>query len=65
MAVADPLQPLTAAGIAVWLDDLPRDRLTSGNLALVVVVVNILRNQNGRRRGTSAVAQGRYGVTRS
>ena len=29
----DPLAELSAAGVAVWLDDISRDRLTSGNLA--------------------------------
>jgi transaldolase len=27
------LAALSAAGVSVWLDDLSRDRLTSGNLA--------------------------------
>ena len=30
--MADPLADLTAAGVAVWLDDLSRQRLVSGNL---------------------------------
>lgn len=29
----DPVADLTAAGVAVWLDDLSRDRLTTGGLA--------------------------------
>ncbi len=29
----DPLQQLSEAGVSVWLDDLSRQRLTSGNLA--------------------------------
>ncbi len=29
----DPLQTLSEAGVSVWLDDLSRQRLTSGNLA--------------------------------
>ena len=29
----DPLAELSAAGVAVWLDDISRERLTSGNLA--------------------------------
>ncbi len=32
----DILSQLTAAGVAIWLDDISRDRLTSGNLADLV-----------------------------
>jgi transaldolase len=32
----DPLADLSAAGVAVWLDDISRERLTSGNLAALV-----------------------------
>ena len=32
MSDRDPLAELTAAGVAIWLDDLSRQRLTSGNL---------------------------------
>ncbi len=32
----DVLAELTAAGVAVWLDDISRDRLRSGNLAALV-----------------------------
>jgi transaldolase len=32
----DALGQLTAAGVAVWLDDISRDRLSSGNLATLV-----------------------------
>lgn len=34
--MADPLAELTAAGVSIWLDDLTRDRLTSGGLATLV-----------------------------
>jgi transaldolase len=34
--VTDPLADLSAAGVAVWLDDLSRERLRSGNLAELV-----------------------------
>ncbi len=34
--MTDPLADLTAAGVAVWLDDLSRERLRSGNLAQLV-----------------------------
>jgi transaldolase len=32
----DPLDALTTAGVSIWLDDLSRDRLTSGSLATLV-----------------------------
>ena len=32
----DPLAQLSAAGVAVWLDDLSRERIRSGNLAALV-----------------------------
>ncbi len=31
--MSDPLRLLSEAGVAVWLDDLSRDRITTGNLA--------------------------------
>jgi transaldolase len=34
--VVDPLAALTELGVAVWLDDLSRDRLATGNLAELV-----------------------------
>jgi transaldolase len=36
MSHTDPLQQLSQAGVAVWLDDLSRERLQSGNLADLV-----------------------------
>lgn len=36
MAPSGPLARLTGAGVAVWLDDLSRERLQSGNLAALV-----------------------------
>src|SRR5499427_2818282 len=32
----DALAKLSAAGVAVWLDDISRERLTSGNLAALI-----------------------------
>jgi hypothetical protein len=32
----DPLTALAAAGVSIWLDDLSRDRITSGSLATLV-----------------------------
>ena len=34
--MSDPLQLLSEAGVAVWLDDLSRDRITTGNLAELI-----------------------------
>jgi transaldolase len=34
--MTDPLAALTDAGVSIWLDDLSRDRLTSGSLAALV-----------------------------
>jgi transaldolase len=34
--MTDPLAALSAAGVSIWLDDLSRDRLTSGRLADLV-----------------------------
>jgi transaldolase len=34
--MADPLTTLTEAGVSIWLDDLSRERLTSGSLAALV-----------------------------
>ena len=45
--VPTPLADLTAHGVSVWLDDLSRDRLTSGNLAALVetrAVVGVTTN---------------------
>ncbi len=45
--MTDPLADLSAAGVAVWLDDLSRARLQSGNLAALVAdkhVVGVTTN---------------------
>jgi transaldolase len=34
--MSDALGELTAAGVSVWLDDINRDRLTTGNLAMLI-----------------------------
>ncbi|MQA15127.1 MAG: transaldolase [Pseudonocardiaceae bacterium] len=47
MNTSDPLQALSAAGVAVWLDDLSRQRLTSGDLAALMTdrhVVGVTSN---------------------
>lgn len=45
--MSDPLERLQAAGVAIWLDDLSRERLASGNLAELVAhrhVVGVTTN---------------------
>lgn len=45
--MSDPLVSLTGAGVSIWLDDLSRERLTSGTLAGVVAhdhVVGVTTN---------------------
>ena len=37
LVITDPLEALTAAGVSIWLDDLSRERLTSGSLATLVL----------------------------
>ena len=32
----DTLQQLSDAGVSIWLDDISRERLTSGNLATLI-----------------------------
>ena len=53
--MSDPLRLLSEAGVAVWLDDLSRERLQTGNLAdlirdrsLVGVTTNQYSNNNIR-----------------
>ena len=40
--MTDPLADLSAAGVAVWLDDLSRERLRSGNLADLVSTKHVV-----------------------
>jgi transaldolase len=45
--MSDPLADLTGAGVSIWLDDLSRERLTSGSLAKLVTqdhVVGVTTN---------------------
>jgi transaldolase len=39
---ADPLAQLSAAGVSIWLDDLSRERLESGNLAELVSTKSVV-----------------------
>jgi len=40
--MTSPLEELSAAGVAVWLDDLSRERLRSGNLAELVATKQVV-----------------------
>ncbi|RJQ75813.1 transaldolase [Pseudonocardiaceae bacterium YIM PH 21723] len=40
--MSDQLKALTAAGVSLWLDDLSRDRLNSGNLADLIATKHIV-----------------------
>ncbi|MGA7149641.1 MAG: transaldolase [Microbacterium sp.] len=39
--MSTPTEQLAAAGVSIWLDDLSRDRITSGNLAELIQTRNI------------------------
>ncbi|HYZ36030.1 MAG TPA: transaldolase family protein, partial [Pseudonocardiaceae bacterium] len=47
MSKTDALQALTEAGVSIWLDDLSRQRITSGNLVDLIThrhVVGVTSN---------------------
>ena len=47
MSRTDTLQALSEAGVSIWLDDLSRQRITSGNLADLIAhrhVVGVTSN---------------------
>ncbi len=49
----DPLAELSAQGVAVWLDDLSRELLASGELQLLITgrhVVGVTTNPRSSRR---------------
>jgi transaldolase len=52
--MTDQLAALTEAGVSIWLDDLSRERLTSGSLADLVThdrVVGVTTNPHHLRQG--------------
>ena len=52
--MADRLADLSRAGVSIWLDDLSRERLTSGSLASLVardLVVGVTTNPGLEQRG--------------
>ncbi|MFC8304916.1 transaldolase [Specibacter sp. NPDC057265] len=42
MTDANPTAALSAAGVSIWLDDLSRNRITSGNLAELIAEKNVV-----------------------
>jgi transaldolase len=60
MIMTDRLAELSRAGVSIWLDDLSRDRLTSGNLASLVArdhVVGVTTNPAIFAKAISAGAE--------
>ena len=50
----DPLADLTSEGVSLWLDDLSRDRIQSGNLASLIAdrhISGVVQMPFGQRRG--------------
>ncbi|GAA3462520.1 transaldolase [Saccharothrix longispora] len=42
MSNSNPLAELSAAGVSIWLDDLSRERLSTGNLASLIAEKNVV-----------------------
>jgi len=40
--MSTPTEQLTAQGVSIWLDDLSRERITSGNLAELIANRNVV-----------------------
>lgn len=56
------LQALTDAGVSIWLDDLSRERIASGNLAQLVAESNVVGVTTNPTIFANALSQGdRYG----
>ena len=49
----DRLGELSAAGVSIWLDDLSRERIESGNLAELVKETAKQMQKQGLMRGSS------------
>ena len=57
------LQALAAAGVSIWLDDLSRERIVSGNLAQLVAEFNVVGVTTNPTIFAAALSQGdRYGA---
>ena len=63
------LAALSAAGVAVWLDDLSRERLRSGNLAELIATKSVVgvttQPHHLRQRGRDGQSAGAAGRSRS
>jgi transaldolase len=53
-----PTQRLSEAGVAIWLDDLSRERLRTGNLAQLIATKNVVGVTTNPTIFAAAVAQG-------
>ena len=63
--MTDRLQQLSEAGVSIWLDDLSRERLETGNLADLVKhshVVGVTTNPTMLRVFTSSIRSSRNGT---
>ncbi len=57
--MTDPPRQLSEEGVALWLDDMSRQRLTSGNLK-ALVRGGLRRPRRSRRLLTPAIASARW-----
>lgn len=56
--MSDPLQQLSAAGVSIWLDDLSRERLETGNLADLVKRRSVVGVTTNPTIFAAAISQG-------
>jgi hypothetical protein len=52
----DPLAKLSAAGVSIWLDDLSRERLETGNLAELVKQRHVVGVSTSRLRSAPVLS---------
>ncbi|MGO1279405.1 MAG: transaldolase family protein, partial [Cellulosimicrobium funkei] len=56
--VPGPIEQLTGAGVSIWLDDLSRERLRTGNLAELVATRGVVGVTTNPTIFASALAKG-------
>ncbi len=56
--MTEPLKSLTEAGVSIWLDDLSRERIESGNLAMLVREKSVVGVTTNPTIFASAIADG-------
>lgn len=56
--MTEPLKALSDAGVSIWLDDLSRDRLETGNLAELVATAHVVGVTTNPTIFAAALAQG-------